>query len=99
MITSISLQRLAKQDAERAWLVFRQLDDHFGWSENTRGAILREIALQAAVSLSDNAQHIMNELPKSHRDDQVLQWWARLALVSEEWATLNAVIEQLPDLP
>lgn len=96
MITAISLQRLAKQDADRAWLVFRQLDDHFSWSENTRGVIHREIALQAAVALSDDALQIMNALPEEYRDDQLLQWWARLALVSEEWAMLDAVIAQLP---
>ena len=96
MITAVSLQGLAKRDADQAWRIFTQLQSHFGWSEYTRGGIAREIALQAAVTLSDDALQILLALPKSQHDDQLLQWWARLALASEEWATLDAVIGQLP---
>jgi soluble lytic murein transglycosylase len=96
MITSVSLQRLARHDAKRAWQTFKQLDGHFGWSTDTRGGIIREIALQSAVALDEDTLEVMEALPLSHRDDQVLQWWVRMALVAGEWETLITVIEQMP---
>ena len=96
MITAMSLQRLAGLDAERAWQMFRKIDGHFGWPGETRGAILREIALQLAVALNAVALEVMATLPPSHRDDQILQWWARMAMSVQEWGTLQDVIGQMP---
>lgn len=96
MIAESSLLQLARRDPERAWETYEQLDGHFGWDENTRGGLHREIALQSAVSLSAGAPEILSTLPATHRDEQVLQWWARTALVGKDWATLAAVITQMP---
>ena len=96
MITSISLQRLARSDAIRAWTVFQQLDGRFQWSTTQRNAALREIALQAAVELAPETLEIMATLPVEAQDDQLLQWWARAALVSSEWQTLAEVISRMP---
>ncbi len=96
MITAMSLQRLAGQDAEQAWQMFRKIDGHFDWSGETRGATLREIALQSAVALNDDALEILAALPLTHRDDQILQWWARMAMSAQEWGILRDVIGQMP---
>jgi soluble lytic murein transglycosylase len=95
-ISAISLKRYSRNDPEKAWEVFKVLDGHFAWSPDSRGAIIRDIALQSAVALTTSSLEVMSAIPVSHRDDQVLQWWARAALVSEQWETLLGVIEQLP---
>ncbi|MBT8061537.1 MAG: transglycosylase SLT domain-containing protein [Gammaproteobacteria bacterium] len=96
MITSVSVQRLARRDATRAWKVFQQLDGRFKWSESQRHAALREIALQAAVELAPEALDIMATLPAGALDDQVLQWWARSAMVGGHWQVLADVISRMP---
>jgi soluble lytic murein transglycosylase len=96
MLSSVSLLRLAQQDADRAMNVFRHLDGHFGWSSDERGGILREIALRGAVSLTDDAISHMSAVPADNRDAQLLEWWARLAMVDRDWAALRLVIDQMP---
>jgi soluble lytic murein transglycosylase len=95
-IAALSLKRFARNDGEKAWDFFKTLDGHFGWSTESRGSIIREIALQSAVALTPNSLEVMFAIPDAYRDDQVLQWWARAALVSEQWETLLSVIDQLP---
>ena len=43
-ITAYGLRSLARSDPDRAWKIFEALDDHFSWSGDVEGAILREIA-------------------------------------------------------
>lgn len=95
-IAGISLQRFARHNAQQAWQEFLRLDLHFNWPANTRGGIIREIALRSAVALNADALEILAALPLMHRDDQILQWWARVALASGEWLVLNNVIGLLP---
>jgi soluble lytic murein transglycosylase len=96
MITEVSLQRLAERDAELAWKAYGRIKDHFNWAPDARSGIVREIALQAAVSLSAITPEVMAALPRTERDDQLLQWWARMALATGDWPALRGVIEQLP---
>lgn len=96
MIVATSLRRLAHSDPERAMRTLDRLGDHFSWPAAERGAILRDIALQAAVDLSAEAPSMMNGVPADQRDSQLLEWWARTALAQSDWAMLNGVIEQMP---
>lgn len=96
MIAAISLQRLASYDAAQAMGAFRVLDGHFQWEAGVRGATVREIALQAAVSLAPDTSDMMREVPDSHRDPQLLEWWARQALSAGDWTSLQRLIGQLP---
>lgn len=95
MISSVALQRLARQDAERAWAAFQALDGHFNWSAAQRGAALREIALQAAVSLADVTPQVMQALPVELQDGQILEWWARQLLAEGDWQALDRVIGRM----
>lgn len=95
MISSVALQRLARQDVERAWNAFQALDGHFAWSVAERGAALREIALQAAVSLADVTPQVMQALPAELQDGQILEWWARHHLAEGDWQALNGVIGRM----
>lgn len=96
MIASLSLQRLARHDADAAMRAFGKLDGHFGWEAGERGAILREIAFRGALSQSGEALAHMQAVPVDFRDEQLLQWWARVALARQEWGSARQVIEQMP---
>jgi len=95
LITSVSLMRLAHHDAEAAWKAFRRLDDHFKWGREVRGEVLREIALMAAVALQEDGLQIMHAVPAGHRNEQLLQWWLRLALAQENWTEVLVAVGQM----
>lgn len=96
-IAEASLKRLARSDAHKAAGKFRLLDDHFGWAEDIRASLLRDIALFSAVSLEDHTVEYMELVPPVYRDSQLLEWWARFLLSRQEWAGLIQVINQLPE--
>jgi len=98
-IVSFGLQQLARKDSARAWQLFPELNKHFSWNETTEGAILREIALWSAVSGDSDATLKMRGVPKGSRDDQLLEWWARSGLATQNWAeVILAVAEMSPDM-
>lgn len=98
-IVSFGLQQLARKDAERAWQLFPELNKHFSWNEATEGAILREIALWSAVAGASDATLRMRAVPEASRDDQLLEWWARSGLATQNWAeVVLAVAEMSPEM-
>jgi len=97
MIAAVSLQRLARKDADMAAGKFQLLDGHFKWGDERRAALLRDIALYSAVGLKDDTVVQMNRVPVAHRDSQLLEWWARFLLSRQDWPGLMVVIEQMPE--
>jgi len=97
MITATSLQRLARKDAGMAAKKFQMLDGHFNWGETRRLALLRDIALYAAVDLEDDTAAHMARVPAAFRDSQLLEWWARFLLSRQDWPALVTVIGQMPE--
>lgn len=95
MITSVSLRRLARHDAVVAMQAFEHLDGQFGWGDDTRGDVLREIALMAAVELTPEGLGYMQRVPTDHRNEQLLQWWVRLALSERDWEQVLTAIGQM----
>jgi soluble lytic murein transglycosylase len=96
MIAAVSLQRLARRDADAAMSAYRSLDGQFAWTTDERGAILREIAFRAAVSRTRGALAHLQAVPAAYRDEQLLEWWVRTALAQQEWNTVREVIGQMP---
>ena len=76
---------------------FTKLDGHFDWGTALRAEILREIALQAAVALDSEGLEYMKKVPVEARDEQLLQWWARLALARGNWAEVKSAIDAMGD--
>ncbi len=98
-IVSFGMQQLARKDVDRAWQLFPKLNQHFSWNEATEGAILREIALWSAVAGASDASLKMRAVPKGSRDDQLLEWWARSGLATQNWAeVVLAVSEMSPEM-
>jgi len=96
MIVSTALQRMAKQDPERAMQVFNKLDGHFSWPDAERGTILRAMAMSALVDLDDRALDFAAAVPQAYRDSQLQEWWARAALARSDWVELERVTAAMP---
>jgi soluble lytic murein transglycosylase len=96
MITTVSVQRLARKDADLAAQKFTALDGHFKWGEADRVSMLRDIALYAAVELDDDTSNYMAAVPLELRDSQLLEWWTRFLLSTSAWTEVSNVIEQMP---
>ena len=97
LITAASLHHLARQDAGTAAKKFQLMDRHFNWEESLRASLLRDIALYAAVELENDTAVYMARVPVSHRDSQLMEWWARFLLSRQDWSGVLAVIEQMPE--
>ena len=95
-ITAYGLRSLARSDPDRAWQVFEALDDHFNWSGDVQGAILREIALWSAVGIAAGTSKRMRAIPGMYRDGTLLEWWVRYGLATENWAEVILVIASMP---
>jgi soluble lytic murein transglycosylase len=95
MITAVSLRRLAHRDALAALRAFRRLDGHLHWDPATRADIMRTIALMGAVDLEPEMLDFIRTLPAEARDDQLVQWWARLALSTGDWNEVLSALDQL----
>jgi soluble lytic murein transglycosylase len=97
MLSSASLLRLARNDAERAVEKFDALDGHFQWSEPRRATLLHDIALYSAVEMNDDTTRNMLRVPFIYRDSQLLEWWTRYLLARQDWPEVVKVINQMPD--
>jgi len=96
MIAATSLKRLARADAGLAAKKFEMLKRHFSWEETEEIALLRDIALYSAVGMEDDTVAQMLKVPVLFRDSQLLEWWARFLLSSQDWKALADVIQQMP---
>lgn len=94
-ISAFGIARLARKDPDRAMRIYLDLEPRLTWPEAERANLLREIALWSAVSDSPDAVARLHAVPASARDDRLLEWWARAALMRADWAELLAAIEQM----
>ena len=95
-ITATSLKRLARFEPDRAMSLYRDFEHHFNWTDMQRAELLREIGLQSAVDLSDDALDTLAALPGSSLDGQLFEWWARAAMARQDWMLLSDVIRRMP---
>jgi len=92
-ITSYGIKRLARNDSDRAWQVFRALEGHFNWPQDVRGGIIREIALWSAVEGADETPLRMKAVPDAYRDERLLEWSVRYGLTKGNWNDVILTIE------
>ncbi len=95
MIAAESLRRLSRMDAARAMDLYAPLAAHFSWDPETRGDLAREVALWGAVALEDEALAFIRQVPSTHRNDQLHEWWARAAMARGDWAQVLEAIDGL----
>ncbi len=87
-ISEYGLRRLARNDPDRAWEIFRVLDGKLSWPRDNRGGILVELALWSAVNRSAFTSERMLAVPEEYRDDRLLEWWVRNGLAEADWAAV-----------
>lgn len=95
MIAAESLRRLSRINAERAMALYAPLSQHFDWSDQTRGELMREVALWSAVDLDSGALAFIPRVPDAYRNDQLLEWWARVAMSEGDWPVVAEAISGL----
>lgn len=95
-IAVYGLRRLARSDPDRAWETWLAIESRFGWDSDTRGGILREIALWSAVENAKGTPERMNAVPLPLRDGKLMEWWARFNFSNGLWSAAAEAIEGLP---
>ncbi|MGY6553556.1 MAG: transglycosylase SLT domain-containing protein [Wenzhouxiangella sp.] len=91
----LTLRRLARSDWPRADGYWRSLSGRFEFSAADRAAVEREIALFRAVALDSEAPASIDALPEAARDQQMLEWRARVAMAHGDWQTVLDSIQAM----
>lgn len=93
------LRRLGRIDeGEKAWQAYRAAADDFAFTEEERGVLLRQLALDAATDYHDDAKRHLDAVPQDFVNDSVRQWRVRVALQRRDWpAVLDALKQLTPD--
>lgn len=91
-----ALQRRARQDVDRAIEHWRQLAPVLALSSDQRQAVLRELALFAAVAYRDDAADWFAQVDAGDSDEQLLQWQVRAALAGADWPRVHDMLARLP---
>ncbi|MDZ7841497.1 MAG: transglycosylase SLT domain-containing protein [Gammaproteobacteria bacterium] len=91
-IVRYGIERLVRDDWERAAEAWSPLAAHFAWTPSVRRSIERELALFQAVALDEAAVAAVDRLPEAAIDDHLLAWRARVALARGQWP---AVLESI----
>ncbi len=97
MLAAASILRLARDEAGLAAQKFDVLDGHFKWEETRRATLLRDIALYSAVAMDADTNANMLRVPLIYRDSQLLEWWVRFTLSTQDWPEVAKLIEQMPE--
>ena len=94
-ISAAILTALSRQQPERAWRWYQQLDSHFQWDESQRQPILRGIATWGALDLEDDALVRARQIPLALLDDQALAWTARVAMAHGDWPLVQEAVQSM----
>ncbi|MDA3934954.1 MAG: transglycosylase SLT domain-containing protein [Gammaproteobacteria bacterium] len=95
-IADFGLQRLARQNHEQAYRYWQQLDNHFTWPAEQRAQALHAVALYGSLELQTQALSIIDQLPETASDPQLLAWRARVAMANLLWPQVLESIERMP---
>jgi soluble lytic murein transglycosylase len=93
---ALALRRLARPAVESAITHWHALSARLNFDETQRAAILREIALYAAVDGRADAEDWFERVPAASRDEQLAEWQLRAALRRQDWTAVRDVANGLP---
>ncbi len=94
--SALALRRLAKPDVAGAIAHWQALQQRFAFEDAQRAAVLRELALYAAVAYRGDAEDWFQRVPADARDQQLADWQLRAALARQAWADVRDVANGLP---
>lgn len=84
------MQRLARQDADKAYLQWQRLKSAYQFTEEQRATVQREIGLWAALNRDDAALQYFG-------DTQNEPWRVRAALWQQDWPAVKTAIASLDE--
>ncbi len=93
---AFALKRRARADIDSAIAHWRLLAPRFAFVPDERTAILRDLALYAAVSYRADAGDWFLRVPLEARSEQLVDWQLRAALAAEDWAAVLKIVDGLP---
>jgi soluble lytic murein transglycosylase len=91
-----ALRRRARQSVDTAIAHWQRLSPRFAFDDAQESAILRELALYAAVAYRSDAEDWFARVPASARDEQLAEWQLRAALAARKWQDVRDVANGLP---
>lgn len=96
---TVALKRSARRDIDRAMGYWQGLEGRFAFGADERAAILRDLALYAAVGYRPAAESWFEQVPVAARDQRLVEWQLRAALAVQDWGAVLHVTEGLPAGP
>lgn len=92
-IVLYGLRRLGRTDeGEKAWRAYRAAAERFSFTDEERGVLMRQLALDAATDYHDDALDHLDAVPGAYVNASVRQWRVRAALQRRDWpAVLEAI--------
>jgi soluble lytic murein transglycosylase len=94
-LVSSGIRQLARSDQDRARQHWNALAPHFAFSDEQRHRIERDLALFQAVALDEDALDAIDALPSDSRDQQILEWRARVAMAHGRWPDVLESIQAM----
>ncbi len=91
-----ALRRRAKADVASAIAHWQKLSARFAFDAAQRAAILRDLALYAAVDYRNDAGDWFQRVPEAARDPQLADWQLRAALARLDWEDVRDIADGLP---
>lgn len=97
-IVLYGLRALGRVDeGEKAWRAFEALDDHFEFTGEERGVLMRQLALDAATDYHADALDHLDAVPADYADASVRQWRVRVALQRRDWPAVLDALDRLTE--
>ncbi len=97
LAAGIALSRLARRDSDAAEAAWKLLSPHFHFNAETRGRLLRTIAIDRASSYAPDALHRLDALPAAANDDTTREWRVRTAVAAQDWKDALAALDAMSD--
>ncbi|MCK9488542.1 MAG: transglycosylase SLT domain-containing protein [Xanthomonadales bacterium] len=91
-----ALTRRARQDVDRAIEHWQALAPTLDFPREQRQAVLRELALYAAVAYRADAADWFDRVEGAGEDEQLVQWQVRAALAAGDWQRVRDTVAKLP---
>jgi soluble lytic murein transglycosylase len=90
------LERLAQRKPEQAAQHLTRLHKHYGFNDNQRLQVERQIGLRLAYRYDDKAHSHLAQVNQQRADEDTLRWQAQIALRQSDWKTLLDTLSLMP---
>lgn len=93
---AVALKRSARRNIDQAMGYWQTLASRFAFDAGQRAAMLRDLALYAAVGYRPAAESWFEQVPVEARSQRLVEWQLRAALAGQDWGAVLRTTENLP---